>query len=366
MTDRAILVGSPPNHQTYVAGDRLTDPLGNPLSMVVPVSKTLYVDGKRVDVYVENGSETYPFKTIMGAVNQVITNGDNSQTVPYMIHIAPCVYVENVVLEDAKLVSLIIKGEGSRLQTQINPASGYALRSIANNANFYDLHMENIQFIKETIMVGAANGNFFGYNFFFVNCYWPSTAPATFKNMVYPSFMGDITKFSGGMTISNVTQCTINGIGGFKTSGFVIETDESANKPNTFGTGTAVLVSHCRTPDVTWSLLNIVALTGTALQLRAVRHGSSGGTIPVNAQILAYHSSLIGSYVVSGNLTVYSTFVSGTVTGTGTILRYQSSSQVGYVPAVEASWIDPDPTTVAAAIDRIAAEVVALKGGPIA
>ncbi len=326
-------------------------------------TRTFFIDKNRTETYTETGSMNHPFKSIMAAVNKVIANGDNSQANPYTFLIAPGVYAENVVLEDAKIVSLIWVGMGSRLQTQINPAAGYSLQSMANNANFYDFHVENIQFTKPTMMVGAANGNYFGYNFFFDNCYWPSTALATFKNMTYPSFTGDWCKFSGGVTISNVTQCSINGIGGFKTSNFTIETDENANKPYLFTGGTTVLCSHCRTPDVTWSLLNIVTLTGTALQIRAVRQGSSGGTIPVNAQILAYHSSLIGNYVVNGTLTCYSTFASGSITGPGTIAFNQLAEHLKYVPADGTKWTDPDPTQVKAALDRMAALLVTLNGG---
>jgi hypothetical protein len=290
----------------------------------------------------------------MGAVNKVIANGDNSQALPYTIRVATAVYTENVVLEDSHLVSLIIIGEGSRLQTQINPASGYSLQSMANNANFYDLHMENIQFTKPTMMVGSANNNYFGYNFFFVNCYWPDTALATFKNMTYPSFMGDICKFSGGVVFSNITQASINGIGGFKTSsGLTIETDQTANKPYLMTTGTMVLACQCRTPNVTWSLLNITTMTGTALQIRAVRHGSSGETIPLNAQILAYHSSLIGNYVNNGTLTLYNSQVSGTLSGNAPVL-YQSANQVKNTPAGTVS-----ATTVQAAIDELDSEKVA-------
>jgi hypothetical protein len=318
------------------------------------LTKTLYVDKRRTDVYVEDGALNTPFKTIMGAVNKVIANGDNSQALPYTIRVATAVYTENVVLEDSHLVSLIIIGEGSRLQTQINPASGYSLQSMANNANFYDLHMENIQFTKPTMMVGSANNNYFGYNFFFVNCYWPDTALATFKNMTYPSFMGDICKFSGGVVFSNITQASINGIGGFKTSsGLTIETDQTANKPYLMTTGTMVLACQCRTPNVTWSLLNITTMTGTALQIRAVRHGSSGETIPLNAQILAYHSSLIGNYVNNGTLTLYNSQVSGTLSGNAPVL-YQSANQVKNTPAGTVS-----ATTVQAAIDELDSEKVA-------
>jgi hypothetical protein len=370
MTDRRILVGDPTSvpvkHGEFITGDRLVGPDGIPFGDGIS-TRQLHIDGTRTDVYTADGTAAYPFKTIMAAVAKVIANGDNSQANPYTFIIAPAVYAENIVLEDSKLVSLIWLGQGSRLQTQIKPASGLALRSNANNANFYDFHCENIQFSMPTEMVGAASGNYFGYNFFFENCYWPSTATALFKNMTYPSFFGDWSKFSGGVTFSNVTQASINNIGGYKSSGvaLTIETDESANMPYLFGTGTAVLASHQRTPNVTWSLLNIVAKIGTALQLRACRHGSAGETIPVNAQIIAYHSSLVGSYVVNGKLDLYDSFPSGTLSGTGTISIFQQAAHLKYTPGAGAEWTDPDPTNVQAALDRIAHEVFVLKGGPI-
>lgn len=295
-------------------------------------SRVFHIDVNRSDSYVETGSVRFPFKTITAAIAKVIANGDNSQANPYTFRIAPGVYAENLILEDAKLVSLIWIGEGSRLQTQIKPTSGLALRSNANNANFYDLHMENIQFSMPTEMTGSANGNYFGYNFFFDNCYWATTASALFKNMTYPSFNGDWTKFSGGLTISNVTQFAINGIGGFKSGAAnnIIETDETANMPYGFGTlkGTSVLCTSTRTPDVTWSLIGIATMTGTALQLRACRHGGAGGTIPANVQVIAYNSALIGSFVVAtgGRVDLYNSQVSGTLSGTGTINRYQYAS----------------------------------------
>ena len=36
-----------------------------------------------------------------------------------------------------------------------------------------------------------------------------------------------------------------------------------------------------------------------------------------------------------------------------------------YTPAVDGDWVDPDPTTVTEALDRIAAYVVAGATGPI-
>ncbi|MEN6368599.1 MAG: hypothetical protein ABFD77_02750 [Thermotogota bacterium] len=368
--DHRILTGdttvTPVKHVPFTTGDRIVGPDGLPFGAGV-VTRKLYIDRNRTDLYTEDGSYSYPFKTIQAAINKVIANGDNHQDRPYEFDIAAGIYPENLILEDAKLVSLIWRGRGSRLQTQIKPASGLALRSNANNASFYDFHCENIQFSMPTEMTGAAAGNYFGYNFMFENCYWPSGATALFRNMTYPSFFGDWSKFSGGVTFSNITQTSVNNIGGYKTSApsLTIETDEAANMPYGFGTGTAVLCSHQRTPNVTWSLLNIVAKTGTALQLRACRHGSAGETIPVNAQIIAYHSSLVGAYVVNGKLDLYDSFPSGSVSGPGTISIYQQAAHLKFTPAVGANWVDPDPANTQDAIDRIAAEVVLLKGGPI-
>lgn len=294
-------------------------------------ASTFYVDIKRTDSYIEMGTITRPFKTIMAAINQVIANGDNTQTNPYAIRISQGVYPEMIVLEDPKLVSLLLLGTGSRLQTQINPTSGLSLRSEANNATLYDLHVENIQFIKPTSMIGANNNTYFGYNFFFLNCYWPNGALATFKNMTYPSFEGLVCKFSGGLVLSNVTQCSINNTGGIKTGAFTVETNESANKPYLFSGGTKLIVTGGACPNTTWSLLNIVSLTGTALQLRSCRYGASGETIPVNAQVLAYNSVLVGDYVNNGALTLYNSQVTGTMSGTAPVL-YNFAAQVKNIP----------------------------------
>jgi hypothetical protein len=44
---------------------------------------------------------------------------------------------------------------------------------------------------------------------------------------------------------------------------------------------------------------------------------------------------------------------------------YGDASQLAYVPANGANWVNPDPDTVAEAIDRLAARVVAMGGAPI-
>src|ERR1017187_6496926 len=84
---------------------------GEPFLSLVHASKTLYVDGTRTDTYTETGSILSPFKTIMGAVNQVITNADNA-TYQYVIDIQPAVYAENVNVGNAALYGLYFEGHG--------------------------------------------------------------------------------------------------------------------------------------------------------------------------------------------------------------------------------------------------------------
>jgi len=87
-------------------------------STIAQPSNVIFVDGTRTDTYVPNGTIGLPFKTIMGAVNQVIANGDNSFVsenvqVPYFINIiGPSTYFESIDLSDSHLVNLYFTGYG--------------------------------------------------------------------------------------------------------------------------------------------------------------------------------------------------------------------------------------------------------------
>jgi len=95
--------------------------------MAAPQTKNLYVDGSRVDFYVPNGSSARPFKTVMDAVNQVITNGDNA-SVAYCIDIGAGTYDELIVLEDPSLYTIVFWGRRVAKISQ-------GVRSQVNNPN---------------------------------------------------------------------------------------------------------------------------------------------------------------------------------------------------------------------------------------
>jgi hypothetical protein len=152
-------------------------------SLSIAANKHLYVDGTRTDSYTQTGSITNPYKTIMGAVNQVVTNGDNG-TYTYIIDVAPAVYAETVDLGNAALVQLIFAGHGEGgaagatfggygTATQgatIEPGSGNALQ--ANNDNLKMLQVDGFQILGPVSLADTTNpGNMGNGGFVFVNDY---------------------------------------------------------------------------------------------------------------------------------------------------------------------------------------------------
>lgn len=120
------------------------------VTSVVPATKTLYVDASReltkADTYTADGSISHPFTTIMGVVNQVIANGDNSLNNLYAICLCTGVYNETVVLEHPALVNLVFFGNKSATFT--------SLRSATNNSNLKSL-------VFKDVYIGFAGSNGF-------------------------------------------------------------------------------------------------------------------------------------------------------------------------------------------------------------
>ncbi len=104
---------------------------------VSSVTRVLYVDDGRTDSFVADGSLSQPFPTIMGAVNQIISNGDNA-TNAYTVIVNSGVYPESVVLENAALVNLSFVANGFVWLTGPSGPSN-AVQSTANNNNLISL-----------------------------------------------------------------------------------------------------------------------------------------------------------------------------------------------------------------------------------
>lgn len=174
-----------------------------------PATKTLYVDGNRTDAYTADGSIGKPFTTIMGAVNQVIANGDNSLSVIYLIKIQAGTYNEKIVLENSNLVSLVFYGYGAALVT-----GGF--QSTANNSNLQATDFRQMNFSGGNLNV-QGSGNLFAVDLNFYDCF------LTFLS--WTQTQGGMqcfdTSVTANMTLSNTQGNVFMGNRGVSTGGTI-------------------------------------------------------------------------------------------------------------------------------------------------
>ena len=160
------------------------------------VSITIYVDKNRTDTYTEDGSITKPYKTIQAAIDRVAVLENGATTPRCGIKISAGNYAENLLFEDARLskVHLI----GTARDTRINPSSGNAIQSIANNDGL-SLILDGVLVQKPILMEGASNGT----NCIFICMNTEISSTVTLTNMQQAYFhIG--TSVSGVISLTNV------------------------------------------------------------------------------------------------------------------------------------------------------------------
>lgn len=187
----------------------------------LPPTKILFVDGNRTDTYVADGSLSKPFKAIMGAVNQIVSNGDNS-TQNYVVWVNPGLYTETIDLSNSALVNLTFVGYGATVNTQ---GIGFTdvLRIVGNNS-LTDLKMIGFKFLggstnglgitvsSTTNGTNLLNGSFYSWGLWFKDCNI-LTANVTITNA--GGVFLDGCSVTSKTTFNNVNQievrtCTIN------------------------------------------------------------------------------------------------------------------------------------------------------------
>lgn len=112
----------------------------------------------------------------------------------------------------------------------------------------------------------------------------------------------------------------------------------------------------------------VVLLQGARLESGALNVSDAASQVSIAAIEFAgvLSDSLTGPGLVSVQVVSASAQVSTSQTGLGSLIvsLAEQSAQVSYSPAASANW-SGDPTQVASALDRIAASVAGLLGGPI-
>lgn len=317
-----------------------------------PVTKQLYVDGGRSDTYVEDGSVSYPFKTIQAAIDQIIDNDDNS-IYPYSIHMASWLYAENIVLEDLKLHHIDLIGDGI---VRINPTSGNALQSTANNTNLVDFHCQNIIFAKPFVITGANASAAFA-DVFHTNCSFVLDGAITLTCVNNFGLRGCYSEQPITLNNVNYQYHESSHLQGDMAFNF----DSAADMPS-WGESCLMIMNGCyESGNVTFS----VAGTATfAMVLNGCRVSSTGATIPAGVTIHNYNSYVRGTWVNNGNIVLRGGFFQAITPGTGSVMQTAPSSQILYTAATPANW-SVEPTNVNDAVDKLADTVTALNGGPI-
>lgn len=118
---------------------------------VEPDTKMYHIDNTRIDSYDEDGSSQRPFKSILAALNKAKSNGGGDSR-PYSFVLATGTYDENIVLNDTGLFSVTLSSLG---RVAIDPESGDALVSNADNSDLKDLVVRNIEFAQPVVISGS-------------------------------------------------------------------------------------------------------------------------------------------------------------------------------------------------------------------
>ena len=199
-------------------------------------SKGLFVDNHRTDSFVPDGSFDRPFATIMAAVNQVATNGDNSASVPYVIYIAPGTYPETIDLSNTAVTNIIFQGSNGVIvgSNTMNTPAVLAL----NNDQLAQVFFVNMVFqlngsASHGIEITSTTSNTgLGKNgIIFKGCgLQDNTEDVYFNNVGFISF--DDTGITANINATNVNLIQFaNGNGPNPQTPFTITTDSGSATP---------------------------------------------------------------------------------------------------------------------------------------
>ncbi len=282
----------------------------------LPVAtKMLYVDNNRTDTYTADGSFQKPFLTIPDAITQIITNDDNSASVPYVIDVKPGVYAEDIILENAALKYLTIQGSGATISGKV--------QSKDNNANLASLVVAS--FAISGIIDILGTGSNFGHLCSFRGCNFTG---ATITAESITCFNLHTSKWNSDIILTNVyTAGATGGSGGNPGKTITINFDTA--KPNL---ARCSFIADSTIIGAVISTTNGDADTAIFQARLGVRAGHSGSSHSAGANskwTLQAGTAILGTLTNAGALTLNGAFVS-TLAGDGTVTLAAQSSQIGY------------------------------------
>jgi len=299
-------------------------------NLLSKTTRSLYVDVNRIDAYVENGSAINPFKTIQSAINQIITNADNT-TQPYNVMIENGKYYETVTLEDLNLHHVILTGHGI---VQIRPTTNESFKSTTNNTNLKTLHLRGITFLAPVVITGSAGTTALS-DMIWDDCNFVRGDGTQVANITL-TCINNVTIRRSYIDIDTVTYNNVSysvfddsNIG----SMFNITVSSLTDFPSQ-GSNSVILVNNSMlmgAPSFTKGGTSVAQFITNSSTLLA---GMSTGTvtIPSGITISAYSSYYRGTWTNNGALNLRNSNVNS-ILGTAPVITGQTSSQIGYVPS---------------------------------
>jgi len=125
-------------------------------------SQVMYVDVNRSNT--GSGTPGEPYATMQAAVDAIATAADNSDTLGYVIYVAPGTYTETLTLESDALYNLAFIAEGGPHGVIMDPATDDALESEVDNTNLHYLYFKGFNFKGNIDFDGELNDTKFLYN----------------------------------------------------------------------------------------------------------------------------------------------------------------------------------------------------------
>lgn len=323
---------------------------------------TLYVDQRRTDSYTADGSSEYPFKTIMGAVNEVAARGDNSYTKPYEIVVrgGGLTYLETIDLNNTNLKVLYFRTEGDAYVVVQTPTPGGDSINATTNPNLNVLIMHGFWFEGGAQIINPVNGSNFCDEASFLSCLF--NGGATVKGVLVFGVYGATGKINGNVVLENVFAAVLEPHDAH--AGDMSLTHNGAAPAHVWYAGYSYAIyAQCVMQG------SITTSADTILQFRhGMRIGSPGQTLTIGGSCEAFSSYIRSniSILAGAELRLSGTQVlpSATVTNLGTLTLNNDPRYIAFTPAI-GKFNNPQPVNVNEALTRLIADFVTLKGGPI-
>lgn len=320
-----------------LAGADVTGTLPFANTASIPAAVTFYVDHNRVDSYTPDGSRSRPFLTIQAAINQVISNGDNSTKLYVIDIIGGGTYAENLTLNSTALVQLVIDGHVLG-QVSVTPASGSSLVSTSNNANLAFLSVRGLLFGRAVDLTGDTTSSSFCTSGCF---FYDSQLPTSTVNLTNASVIEfhNTPMSSGTYTQTNVSSVSFQSGDGMNAT-TTVTTNAGGNKPSGFSSS-VLFIEH-----TLHAAASITIGAGSIyIPRNGARVGTSGGTFTNSGTVQAYNAFFRSNITnnASSTMTFASTGYGGTVTNSGTFTGIDKALLINSaVPATNAGVIVKD------------------------